>query len=138
MSKTSIKVWDYGQTKKIKIHKNGTINSNAIQAYKNGNCHSLAVALHKITGWPIYGFVDQKNSITDPGHVVVRNPKNGGYLDIQGYGAATRWRKRWGPITIHPLTAYQAEFMLDSYMKADCEKAMPFAAKLLEKIGVKI
>jgi hypothetical protein len=135
MSKTSVNIWNFGDVNKIKIHKNGTINKNAVRAYKNGQCHSLALAIHFLTGWPIYGIADESNSPADPGHVVVKNPKNGGFVDIEGYGALGRWRKKWGPVTIHYLTTKQVE-TLDTYLKPQLKKALPFARKILTKIGI--
>lgn len=137
MSKTSVQVWNFGDIQKVEIHKNGTINKNAVRAYQNGQCHSLALAINKLTGFPIYGIADGNNLPTDPGHVVVKNPKNGGFIDIKGYGALARWRKKWGPVTVHPLTVEQTK-NLDTYLRPSVSKAIPFAKKVLEKIGVKI
>ncbi len=134
MSKTSVHVWNFGDIDKVEIHKNGTINKNAIRAYQNGQCHSLALAINAITGWQIYGIADESNTETDPGHVVVKNPRNGGFIDIKGYGALQRWRKKWGPVTVHPLTVAQTK-NLDSYLKPQIKKALPFAKKILKKIG---
>jgi hypothetical protein len=134
MSKTSVQVWNFGDVDKIEIHKNGTINKNATRAYQNGQCHSLALAINKLVGWPIYGICDWSNTDDSPGHVVVRNPKNGGFVDIKGYGAVSRWRKKWGPVTVHPLTVEQTK-NLDTYLRPSVIKAIPFAKKVLERIG---
>lgn len=136
MSKTSVSIWNFGSVNKIKIHKNGTINKDAVKAFSNGQCHSLALAIHELTGFPIYGVCDWSNSENDPGHVVVKNPKNGGFIDIGGYGAVGRWRKKWGHVTVHPLTIEQTK-SLDAYLKPSVKKAIPFAKKVLEKINYK-
>lgn len=103
--------------------------------FTTGHCHSFALAVNKLTGWPIYGVCDKTNKVNDPGHCVNRNPKTGGYLDVKGYGAIRRWRKNWGPLTIHPLTAEQAK-KLYSYVGPNVSAALPFAKKLLKQIGV--
>ena len=134
--KTTVPIWNLGSVNKISIHKNGTINKNAILAFKRGQCHSLALAINKLLGWPIYGICDVHNTDTDPGHVVVKNPKNGGYVDIEGYGAVGRWRKRWGIVTLHHLSPEQTK-KLDTYLRPNVKKAIPFAKKVLKKIGIK-
>jgi hypothetical protein len=133
---TSVDIWNFGEILSIEINKNGTIDKNAMKAFSNGQCHSLAIALHKLTNWPIYGICDWSNSTDDPGHIVVKNPRNGGFVDIKGYGAVGRWRKKWGPVTVHLLTVDQVKHF-DTYLKPVVAKARPFAKKILEQIGYK-
>lgn len=137
MSRTTVNIWNCGEKNKIDVSKSGDINRNAVLAFKRGQCHALALAINKLTKWPIYGICDNTNSKTDPGHVCVKNPKNGGYLDISGYGAVRRWRKRWGPVTIHQLTPKQAA-KLDTYLRPSVTKAIPFAKKILASVGVEV
>lgn len=133
MSRTFLTIWNFGNVTKIDINKKGTIDANAKRCFQNGHCHSLALAINKLTGWPIYGICDQSNAITDPGHIVVKNPRNGGFIDIGGYGALARWRKKWGPVTVHLLTVEQTK-NLDTYLRPQIKKAIPFAKKVLERV----
>lgn len=48
--------------------------------YVNGECHGLALAIHRLTGWTAEGWVDQQE---DVGHCYVRVP-DGRLLDIDG------------------------------------------------------
>ena len=132
MSKTSVHIWNFGDVDKIEIHKNGTINKNATKAFSNGQCHALAIAISMLTKCKIYGVCDCNNAPSDPGHLVVKHPKTGAYIDILGTGAVGRWRKKWGPVTLHELTIDQAK-KLDSYLRPNIKAAKPFAKKLVEK-----
>ena len=57
--------------------------------FTNGQCHGLAVALHELTGWPLfglyrlpsYGWWDNRSKVTT--HVVVEHP-TGAVVDING------------------------------------------------------
>lgn len=137
MPRVIVNIWNCGTKNKIDINSRGHINKNAIKAFKRGQCHALALAINKIMGWPIYGICDWSNTPSDPGHICVKNPKNGGYVDIDGYGAVQRWRDRWGDVTLHPLTPAQT-YKLDTYLRPSVKKAIPFAKKVLENIGVKV
>lgn len=137
MPRVKVNIWNSGFRNSIDVNSRGNINKNAILAFKRGQCHALALALHKLTNWPIYGICDWSNTPADPGHVVVKNPKNGGYIDIEGYGAVQRWRKRWGDVTLHLLTPKQT-YKLDTYLRPSVKKATPFARKVLENLKVKV
>lgn len=86
-------------------------------------------------GWPIFGFVGSGDSHDSPGHVVVQNPKNKAYVDIEGAGAAKRWRRKWGAIEIHPLKPEEI-YYFDTYFPPDVKKALPFAKRVLQEMGI--
>lgn len=134
-----VRIWDwdnYGTTR-VRIRKNGTINKSAMRAFHAGQCHSLALAIHALTGWAIYGIVGKGDTEKSPAHIVVRNPRNKGFIDIGGYGAITRWRKRHGQIAIILLKPEDI-YKFDSYLIPNIKAAMPFARKVLEGINIKV
>jgi len=47
------------------------ITKRVVKVFNNGQCHALAVALHKLTGWPIIGFVEPGSGKRIPHHFVV-------------------------------------------------------------------
>jgi hypothetical protein len=59
----------------------------------DGHCCAVALALHGLTGWPLYELWTPGNSV---GHVVVRSPL--GYLDAWGLGAGDGYQRAM-PVT---------------------------------------
>lgn len=115
----------------------GRIGKKAIDIFTNGQCHSFALAIHKLTGWDIYGLVDysQDDCKSAPGHIVNRFRDTRDYIDIEGLGALKR-RKEWYPKTkVIKLSEYSLHNLI-CYLPIEAEKAMPFAKNLLLKIGV--
>lgn len=56
----------------------GALDERAREAFTRGHCHSLALALHEATGWPIVGAEDEELEIC---HFFVRTP-DGRLLDV--------------------------------------------------------
>lgn len=56
-----------------------------------GECHLLARAIHRKTGWPVCAFIDR--GFFDH-HAFVRMP-DGRYLDVEGVHSERELRKRW-------------------------------------------
>lgn len=133
----TVTIWSWYDREKLYINPDGIIDHNAIRAFTSGQCHALAIAIHRLSGkkWGLFGLCDYQNEPSDPGHVVVKVPKTGAYLDINGPGVLARWRKKYGPITIHPLTEEQAKSQLLTYLKPCIKQAIPFAKTLMEKYG---
>lgn len=65
---------------RLTIKKN-VIDEKAVQLYSNGHCHSLAIAIHRATGWPMVGFF--KRGESSPKHVAILLPDER-ILDIEG------------------------------------------------------
>jgi hypothetical protein len=67
----------------------GLLDEVALEAYKNGQCLALALAIHDQTGWPLMLLVQgkkqslQKVKMDDFIHALVRAP-DGSYVDIYG------------------------------------------------------
>lgn len=60
-----------------------------------GDCHILARAIHRVTGWPMatFSFKSGKERLPDT-HAFVRLP-DGRYLDIEGVRTADEMYERW-------------------------------------------
>jgi hypothetical protein len=96
--------------------------------FMSGQCHSLALAIHEETGWPLYGLGRE----WEIGHVVVESPR--GFLDIQGLNALARWQKIWGEDEeAIPLEVEDVRAPLEGYHPPQVEDARPFARRLLRR-----
>ena len=107
----------------------GVIDITAQKVFTRGHCHSLALALHELTKWPIYG-VDISDGT--PGHFVVKTPK-GKFLDIEGLHTADTWhninKNSTRPSTIFKWSSGRRSI----YFKPEVKKATPFAKAVLKK-----
>jgi hypothetical protein len=72
----------------------GVIDVEARRVFKHGQCHSMALALHQETGWPIVGFKDEDDPQDSPGHCAVYCPQLDQYVDVEGVGAFDRYDER--------------------------------------------
>jgi hypothetical protein len=110
----------------------GVINRNAEVAFNSGQCHSLAYAVNRETGWPILGIGDLPDG---PNHLVVYHPGIDEYIDIQGVGALKRGdHASWANEMIREITPEQVEEGLATYLKMNYLAAKPFAKSLLNRI----
>jgi hypothetical protein len=102
----------------------GRIDRRAKDAFAHGQCHSLALALHQVTGWPMFGIGGA------PNHFIVYCPDLDTYIDIDGPGAETRNQN----FIAHGLVLYTPAQIssLENYMPINAEIAAPFAKTLLE------
>lgn len=66
----------------------GRLTEEAEHVFQNGHCHSLALAIHERTGWPLVGV--HVDGWEVPHHVVVRHP-TGYTFDVLGFGVEHRW-----------------------------------------------
>ena len=119
------------------INTEGIIDYNAEYAFTRGQCHSLALALHRLTGWELYGLYirDEFESGKTPSHTVVRTP-SGEYIDIEGNTALEDWREYYPDAKPVAVTEAQVlEFEHDDYVKPNIKAAMPYAVTLYVKYG---
>jgi hypothetical protein len=108
----------------------GVIDDAARDAFTHGQCHSLAIALHDLTDWPIIGIGGDPDS---PNHFVVYSPKIDDFIDIGGPGAFSRdygehlsmLKEFTRDEAIHP----------EYYLKANLKAAKPFAKTIYEQIS---
>jgi hypothetical protein len=119
------------------VSREGIIDHDAKQAFTRGQCHALALALHRLTGWQLYGLYrpHELRRGTTPSHTVVRTP-DGEYIDINGNNALEEWRKYYHEAEPKAVTEAQVlAFEEDDYCKPDIKAAMPFAVTLYVKYG---
>jgi hypothetical protein len=124
------------------INTEGRIDNAAEYAFTRGQCHSLALALHRMTGWELYGLYSeydwtrkQAGRESTPSHVVVRSPE-GKYIDITGDDALEGWHQWWPDATPHSVTEAEVLGFSDiDYIKPDITAATPYALTLWVKYG---
>jgi hypothetical protein len=115
----------------------GIIDHEAREAFTRGQCHSLALALHRLAGWELYGLYkpSELRYGGTPSHTVVRSP-DGEYIDINGNNALEDWRGYYPAATPKAVTEAQVlEFEHIDYVTPDIAAAMPFAKTLYTKYG---
>ena len=102
-----------------------------VTTFTFGHCHSLALAIHELTGWPLVGlyrlYRPWSNMEETPDHVVVKTPK-GKLLDISGLDNVRGYS---GEVKF---TKDEVERFRD-YRKPDTKMARPFAVVLLRSIS---
>lgn len=115
----------------------GVMDDQARAAFSFGHCHSLALALHRRTGWPLLGLSrhDRQANLT---HVVLEMP-DGRWLDASGPQPADPQPYPGAP----PPRSITEEQLLElteqaEWLAADPQLAESFVDPLLEQAGVKI
>lgn len=102
----------------------GTIDHAAEMAFTRGHCHAFALAMHRETGWPMFGVGPT------PNHFLVYCPSLDTYIDIDGPGAELRWKYLFeGGQKM--FNAEQVMNELDCYCKCMPEIAEPFVKRVL-------
>jgi hypothetical protein len=116
-----------------RANKEGNIDYHARWIFTAGHCHSLAVTLNKLTGWPICGhgfnFYDDPTFADMPGHMFVHSPK--GYLGITGI---MEWHSVYSDVrvmTIKEVRHWISLGHLGGYRKPNYQLARPYAERLL-------
>ena len=113
----------------------GVIDKAALTAFRCGQCHALALAIHELTGWPIKGLGDPYNEDTpdSPAHCVVWNPALRRYIDIGGI-VDRRKNRRYRVVNRNVSKRQLNHFRY--YLKPDVEAARPFARAVLRQLGI--
>lgn len=131
--KVRFKYWGIfgdGHTEELKvINGYGVLDKKAEYVFTAGQCHSLALALHKLTGWEIRGF--GVGPYNEPHHCAVYCPELKRYVDIDGDWVVPRW-KDTGSLTREKIRGFA------TYFPACPTKAMPFARSVLRKLNKKL
>lgn len=106
------------------------IDKNAQFAFTRGHCHSLALAIHQETGWPIFGIGEGWGGA--PLHCIVFAPEINDYIDIDGPGV----KDRFGRIFEDKLQLIEVGRIphLTGYLRPEPDAAKPFARKVLSEI----
>ena len=111
----------------------GSINDEVFEAFTTGHCHSLALALNKLTGWPIYGAGAPWDTEDSPAHVFVKHP-SGRFVDITGFMDANKEGSRWLK-KIYNIHKVKDAYNLDAYFDPQPKFAMPYAKTVLANVG---
>ena len=134
MGTTFVEITGY---RRREINTEGIIDYDAEYAFTRGQCHSLALAMHRLTGWELYGLY-KPNELRrggTPSHTVVRSP-DGEYIDIGGNTALEEWREYYPDAK--PVAVTEAQvlgFEHIDYVKPNIKAAMPYAVTLYVKYG---
>jgi|SRR5579862_5360330 len=108
----------------------GVLDKAAVDFFTNGRCASMALALHKLTGWEVCSFVPLECFYQDnrvPAHAVVHSPK--GFLHAAGFIKLSEWT------ALHKLDNRDYRVCIDafSYAEENVALVMPFARAVLKK-----
>lgn len=108
----------------IDANGNGVIDANAEYAFSQGQCHALALAIQKQTGWKAYIAGQDWDAEM---HVAVKTP-DGRYLDIRGLheGPSASWQAT----EIRELRPDE-DWKAIGYLPPNVKAAEPFARTLL-------
>jgi hypothetical protein len=126
-------VWFWGLHDTIEVSDNGKIDKAAKHAFMSGQCHSLALAIHRITQWPMMALVNGNDTVDCPSHIIVYSPEHDDYIDILGRGAVKRWKERYPEAQVAHVTPVDVSNFLH-YHPANVEAATPFAETLLKEL----
>lgn len=84
----------------------GVASADAVTAFTEGDCWALAIAVHKMTGWPlVLAGTDSASDLDGYSHVMVRMP-DGLLLDITGASTVEEVEATWGPTLETTLDAF--------------------------------
>lgn len=136
----TVQRWGYLGPEHIDINNRGVIDSKARKAFMHGQCHSLAMAIRKLTGWPMFGFVDwdDGDKPTSPGHISVWVPELEDYVDIAGRQALARWKEVYPDIEVHRIYPSTIKRGMSMYLPLDVDAAIPYAKTVLRKYCGKV
>ena len=137
MTNKRVKIWNGrggNRTVELTIGDDGfgILDDAARQAFTKGHCHSLALAIHQLTGWPIKGA--GYNSYESPLHTLNYDPTSKRYVDVDGRSS----RPGYGFKITHSRVRVQDVKTFDGYLKPDVKVALPFAKSLLRDLGIKV
>lgn len=115
------------------LDKNGQIDYEAVRAFTTGHCHSFALAVNELTGWPIYASILNKefDAYDSPSHVFNKSPK--GFVDVEGFIGNTHWIKQ---ATVYKVTPEEIKKFVD-YLKPRPNIALPYAKTMINDLHIK-
>ena len=134
--------WQYGRSVTIELAVDdagyGVLNNTAITAFKRGQCHALALAIHELTGWPIKGLgrYDKQDAPDSPAHCVVWCPKLKMYVDIDGKVSRNYYRNDRGWKVLNRNVSPSRAKTFKAYLKPNMRAARPFAKTILRDLKI--
>jgi hypothetical protein len=87
------------------------ITSADIERFTEGDCHIMAWAIHKETGWPIYTFWDGDEHWM---HAFVKMP-NGKIIDVEGVTTLRTFKKKWSKYGNDPIKRIEWKDLRESW-----------------------
>jgi hypothetical protein len=117
----------------------GVIDEEAELVFTRGQCHSLAVAIHEETGWPIYGLYTKFDSgDNSPSHCLVYSPTLNNFIDIKGPDAINRLNvfEPYKTATRKEVTVEDVN-NFSGYLPLNVTAARPFAKTILQELNIK-
>lgn len=115
--------------------KHGIIDGDAIMCFTRGHCHSFAVALHDVTGWPIFAIGGTEQT---PYHFVIYDPVIKDYVDIQGTNALGYDGNDVNSKRFMKEMTREETLNRSYYRKADLDLAKPFVKTMLKNLPHKV
>jgi hypothetical protein len=104
----------------------GTLTPEARNVFSNGHCHSFALALSQLTGWPVVGLIAPDGRTV--GHVLCLKP-DGMLVDIR-----EEYRGGNNPAMLRSMAG--CKWRGKGWLKPDVAAALPFAQARLREMGV--
>lgn len=118
----------------------GLIDHNAKQAFTNGQCHALALALHQQTKWPLIWTTFQtcnhrlcsqdQDAYCHPDHVLVKTPKET-YLDILGEHSLESLQKIYKEVGSLSTSRLEHLISIEHFIEPDHQAANTFVDAVL-------
>jgi hypothetical protein len=108
--------------------------SEARHEYLHGACHSLTIALHKLTKWPCVVFFDERDPFPVPSAV---RRSDGMYVDAAGAVAGKQIERRYGlkRARVADVAPGRIDAIYGGYDEWEMKDARVYARKLLAKLG---
>jgi hypothetical protein len=115
----------------------GVIDENARRAFMRGQCHALAIALHRLAGGTIKGIGNLWDDPDSPSHCVVYYPKLRRYVDIKGASkSAPKLNHQKTKVCNRHITERTARGELVGYLEPNISAALPFARTIIRDLGL--
>lgn len=121
---------EFGDEWKIKRHLDDARRSGV---FTNGHCHSLAFALHKLTGWDLIAAGTHEEC--EPRHIAVQSP-TGRIFDVNGFSDLFEFEQKYGKVKRYKNLVYLRRKLNPFYRTAQTRTAMPYAKMLLEEYNL--
>ena len=108
------------------------------QVFTAGNCHSFALAVSKLTGWPLAAIFRREDTDEIASHVFCQKP-DGNYFDVNGTQSAedieSQFRGEIKPINKWHLRAWNRAWNRTQcgYIPTRVKDAIPYAKRALAR-----
>lgn len=126
-------LWDPGWGK---LNPDGKIGPKEVEIFTCGQCHALALAVAKKTGWPFVALDPLGDSAA---HCGVRAP-DGRIIDVEGGWDARAWQRKWAASKIVEVDTKEVESRWSNRkgggMHPPTKHAKLFVDEVLKRAGI--